>query len=435
MSSYSFVILLFQFILCFSSMIIMIPTVRFKKEFRIWFYSVAFYVYGSIFSFIAIIGDLLSNELLIGLRLFSVPGYILSMVVLIVGGFRIKKEIKNNLMGSQSGSFRGVNGSILSVFMIFQEESVTTNPGIAFSQFVLFSFMAYSLYYTYLNYKIKKVPSNLFLILVFLFSCLNQMFQISALFGFSLVPAFRDITSLGVAFFYLAISLSFSIEDQMNKQESDLKSMADDLKKQIQEQAEIAEELYQVAEMLSQNAEDVSQSSETIASAQQQIAKGASNQMTAIMDIQKRFIKFNTDFKTANEYILKINEVSDLIKNIAHQTNMLALNAAIEAARAGEAGRGFNVVAEQVRKLAEQSAKAMDQSDNTLAQIQRILDLQKQEAAEILRNIDSVSTISEETSSSTEESAASAEQQSSAMQSLTEIAEKLTKLSKKLAKK
>lgn len=85
------------------------------------------------------------------------------------------------------------------------------------------------------------------------------------------------------------------------------------------------------------------------------------------IDIITDTIQANSErIKDLNERVIRIDEILSVINEIADQTNLLALNAAIEAARAGEAGRGFSIVADEIRKLSEKTTKAVDEiSDMT----------------------------------------------------------------------
>jgi methyl-accepting chemotaxis protein len=89
----------------------------------------------------------------------------------------------------------------------------------------------------------------------------------------------------------------------------------------------------------------------------------------SIRNMSTTFDSFMVKLSDLGHNIGKINDITNLINSVAEQTNLLALNAAIEAARAGEAGRGFSVVAEEIRKLAEQSKNSSQDINNLITNI------------------------------------------------------------------
>lgn len=337
----------------------------------------------------------------------------------------ISSQLKNNQ------NLAGIIVTIIGVGALFAiaPEVFITFLGIIGSSIAIITFWTAIL--TYRIWTVKKTPSHIFLLFSMIIAIMAAVtLMIRSVFDWAERLGQVNTTVLYSMIFAEAVSIL--IEIQLEENQRKIKQSSDEILSQYTQNQSVSKDIQIIAERLSDSVQNISSASENIASAQQQIAKGATMQVAQIGQAQNKVIDLAKDINVTREKATKISEISDLIRNIANQTNMLALNAAIEAARAGEAGRGFNVVADQVRKLAEESRKAVMSTDSMLSEILAITKKQEVASVDLIKFVESIASVAEETSSSTEESSAAAEEQASTMEQISESARSLLHMSNKL---
>lgn len=151
------------------------------------------------------------------------------------------------------------------------------------------------------------------------------------------------------------------------------RSLSSDALRQAEELAVTLNSVQVMTESIQRVAESAREAEEVARSASATALKGGEaveRTVAGILEIRETVAETTRKVKRLAESSQEISKIVALISQIASRTNLLALNASIEAARAGEAGRGFAIVADEVRQLADRAAKASKEIEQIVLQIQ-----------------------------------------------------------------